>query len=377
MAAAAMGSQTGVSLYAPTVGGSLTTFRGTDGMASTRGVMPLTWAQDYAGPIARTVTDLAHLLNVTTGTDPQDLLLTSEADAHRPADWTAFLDPNALQGKRIGYIPSSFVSSYADDGTGAAVMSHFADLEAAGATMVEVAAPPSCGSSPPGSRNREGWARYIELHDDFPYADGNEVLASPRVLPYNRQPLGTTPRMTEQEVTDWLAYRTACKATIAGWMDVADVDAVVYAGFISDMYGNDAASSQHSSDRGTGVITSNVGVPTVVVPVGTNPNGYSISMQLVGRAWDDPEILGMGYALEQQADGRQLTAEAPALEYVPGLTPDPIVIEVPGQPVTPAPTQPSEEGETGKRKAAVKKCKKKRSKKTRKKCRRKAKQLPI
>lgn len=140
MAAGAFGTQTGVSLYAPTTGASLTTFRGTDGIASTRGVMPLTWGQDYAGPMARTVTDLAYLLNATTGTDPEDLLLTKDADAHRPEDWTASLDMNALKGKRIGYLPGSFVSAYANDGTGEAVKSHLADLEAAGATMVEMSA---------------------------------------------------------------------------------------------------------------------------------------------------------------------------------------------------------------------------------------------
>ena len=96
-------------------------------------------------------------------------------------------------------------------------------------------------------------------------------------------------------------------------MDAARVDAVVYPGFLSDMYDNDGATSQHSSDRGTGVLTSNVGLPTVVVPVGTNGHGYSTSMQLVGRAWADADVLGMGYALEQQARGRQVTVHAPAL----------------------------------------------------------------
>lgn len=334
MAAGAMGSQTGVSLYAPSTGASLATFRGTDGMASTRGVMPLTWAQDYAGPIARSVTDLAYLLNATTGTDPEDLLLTAEADEHRPEDWTDYLDADALEGKRIGYIPSSFVSSYADDGTGEAVMSHFADLEAAGATMVEVPPTPSCGPSPGGNRNREGWARYIELHDDFPFPSGNELLASERNLPYNRSNPSETPRMTPEQVEAWLEYRRNCKEIIAAYMDEHEIDALVYAGFISDMFSNDSASAQHSSDRGTGVITSNVGLPTVVVPVGTNPNGYSISMQLVGRAWNDAEILGMGYALEQQAQGQQHATTAPPLEYDPQLDPSPIEVEVPGEPVT-------------------------------------------
>ena len=99
-----MGTQTGVSLYAPSTGARLVTLRGTDGIASGAGVMPLTWLQDFAGPMARTTSDVARILNATTGTDPDDIFTThNDAGAKRPADWKAALDPNALQGKKIGY----------------------------------------------------------------------------------------------------------------------------------------------------------------------------------------------------------------------------------------------------------------------------------
>lgn len=173
--------------------------------------------------------------------------------------------------------------------------------------------PPGGGSSPSGNAGAEGWARYIELQKDFPFANGDELLASPKVLLYNQRNLQVRPRMTESQVQAYLDYRKNYKQIIAGWMDQYDVDSVVYAGFISDVYNNDSAATQLSSDRGTGVLTSNVGLPTVIVPVGTNPNGYSISMQLVGKAWDDAKILGMGYALEQQTMASRHTSFAPAL----------------------------------------------------------------
>lgn len=359
-AAAAMGSQTGVSLYAPTTGASLKSFRGTDGMASTTGVLPLTWGQDYAGPIAKTVTDLAIMLNATTGTDPQDIFtVTADADHKRPENWKESLDAGALKGKKIGYIPESFVSSYADDDTGVAVKNKFSELQAAGAEMVEMSKMPAAPTRPQGiNGSTEGWARYIELHKDFPYMDGASVLASDKVLIYNQRGYAQPTRMTEQAVQDYIKYRTDYKEVIKGWMDENGVDAIVYAGFISDVYNNDASASQLSSDRNTGVLTSNVGLPTVVVPVGTNDSGYSISMQLVGRAWDDAKVLGMGYALEQQSQARLLTAFAPALKYVSNPTnPDPVDNEPsnPGPgggtvtpPVTatptptPAPTAPTE-----------------------------------
>lgn len=141
--------------------------------------------------------------------------------------------------------------------------------------------------------------------------------------------------MTEQAVQDYIKYRTDYKEVIKGWMDANGVDAVVYAGFISDVYNNDAAASQLSSDRNTGVLTSTMGLPTVVVPVGTNDSGYSISMQLVGRAWDDAKVLGMSYALEQQSQARLLTTFAPALQYVSNSTnPDPNTDNGPTHPNT-------------------------------------------
>jgi amidase len=214
MAAGTMGTQTGVSLYAPSTGASLTTFRGTDGMTSCAGVMPLTWGQDHCGPIAKTVTDLSYILNAVTGTDPLDIFtVRAAADSRRPADWTAALRTTALAGKRVGFIPGSFTSAFADDGTGEAVMAHFADLEAAGATMVSMNPPPGGGSSPGGSRSIEGWAQYIDLQEDFPFADGNGVLASPKVLAWNqRSSAGTTARMTAAQIDARFGWGTGANA---------------------------------------------------------------------------------------------------------------------------------------------------------------------
>ena len=68
--AGALGSQTGDSLYAPASGASLVTLRGTDGLESGSGIMPLSWLTDFGGVMTRSVADLADMLNVVTGTDP-------------------------------------------------------------------------------------------------------------------------------------------------------------------------------------------------------------------------------------------------------------------------------------------------------------------
>lgn len=329
-AAAAMGTQTGVSLYAPTTGAGLSAFRGTDGLTSTEGVMPLTWATDYAGPIAKDVSDLAAILNVTatqeTGNDPADIITNRVDNSKRPVEWTTALDKNALQGKKIGYVAASFNSALiADSNVGTtAFQDAKAAIEAAGGTMVELTGAPStanAGTAPTGGNaGAEGWERYIAAHagEGFPFTGAKGLLESKDNLPYNVSTNYTSVGYDDANTELLLARRDIYKERVATWMDTngaEPVDAVIYAGFISNVGNNDASTATLSSDRATGVLTQTYGVPTVILPIGKNDSGQSNSIQLVGRAWDDAKVLGMGYAIEQSAKAKQFTEYAPALPF--------------------------------------------------------------
>lgn len=329
LAAGAMGTQTGVSLYAPSTGAGLTTFRGTDGLTSTNGVMPLTWATDYAGPMAKTVTDVASLLDATatqsTGNNPDDLLTSRVDNSLRPEEWKSSLNENALEGKVIGYRPASFVSTQvADDDAGLRVLEQTrAAIEAAGGTLVEITGaptpPPASEFPTTGSAGAEGWERYQaeQRAMPFPYTT-EELMESPANLPYNVSGDYTAQPMDDTSVTNLLARRDQYKLNAAEWMDTAaaePVDAVIYPGFLTAMGNNDATSAVFSSDRGSGVITQNAGLPTVILPVGANADGQTNNVQIVGRAWSDADVLGMGYALEQQVDAHVTSEFAPSLDW--------------------------------------------------------------
>ena len=332
-AAAAMGTQTGVSLYAPSTGASLTTFRGTDGLASTNGVMPLTWATDYAGPMARSVTDVAFMLDATstqaTGNNPDDLLTSRVDNSLRPAEWTSSLKADALQGKVIGYVPTAFASSaIVDDNAGAVALEDArAAIEAAGGTLVALPAgaptaptnPPAAGFPTSGSAGAEGWERYIaeSRPATFPYTT-KQLMENPANLPYNVSGNYTAQPMDDTSVANLLARRDAYKVNADDWMDTAfgqSVDAVVYPGFLTSVGNNDASSAIMSADRASGVITQSVGLPTAILPIGANDEGQSNNVQIVGRAWDDAAVLGYAYAVEQQADAVMHSRFAPALPW--------------------------------------------------------------
>lgn len=329
-----MGSQTGDSLWGPSSAASLYSLRGTDGMTSNYGAMPLTWLQDYTGAITRSVSDLADVLNVTTGADPKDFR-TVEADARRPADWRAALDPNVLQGKRLGYYPAAFQDPFGTTATRDALLASFSNFTAAGATVVEIPAPPSAPPNAPGDRGYEGWQRWLDDHPESSYDSPVQIITSQKRLPYSRQATytGTGP-MTPSQVDGWIAFRTEYKARLKTWMDANDVDAVIYPGMLSDVNLNDGVANSFGR---LDPQSSASGVPSVIFPATVNDHGEPANLQLMGRAWDDAKLIGFAYAFDQEAQAHIAPATAPKLTYAPSVTPEPIVIEKPPVPVTTAP----------------------------------------
>jgi amidase len=366
LAAATMGSQTGDSLYGPASGASLVSLRGTDGLEGGSGIMPLGFLTDFGGAIARSVPDLADILGVVAGTDPGDPT-SAPADSHLPKDWRDSLDVNALKGKRIGYIPSTFVDPFGTTGTTNAEKAALTYLEQAGATIVPMGSTvggtdtPALPTDPSGvttavssnQLNQEGWNQYIDAHPElaqqgFPIHNGADVNCSQKKQAYVRfDPANSactpTARLTAQQLADERAYRVLKQQALTQWMDKAGadgkgVDAVVYPGLLSDISLNDGGGNKSSFGR-RDTPSATFGSPTVVFPAGYNNHGQPINLQLLGRAWDDPKLVGMAYAFEHYAEaagnGHQEPTTAPKLTYEPGAQPQTITVEkpVPSAPV--------------------------------------------
>ena len=313
LAAGAMGSQTGDSLYGPSSAASLVALRGTNGLESGTGIMPLTYLTDFGGAMARSVPDLADILNVVVATDPADPE-TSAPGRHTPADWRSVLDPNALKGKRIGFIASAWVDPFGTTNTTSAEMAALQYFTDAGATIVPMGvtvggtdSPPS-PPSPTTDRVSEGWWMYIGSHPElategFSINTPVDVNCSQKKVAYVRAAASTcsaTPSapLTAAQVQAWRDYLRGRQATAKTWMDTAGadglgVDAVVYPGLLSDISLNDGGGSLASFGRIDTPSASN-GIPTVIFPVGYNDDGQPINIQLLGRAWDDDKLVGIG-----------------------------------------------------------------------------------
>ena len=256
-AAAAMGSQTGDSLYAPASAQSLVTLRGTDGLESGTGIQPLVWMTDFGGAITRSVSDLADILNVVTGVDPEDPATLARPAGAVPADWRSVLDVDALRGKRIGFVDSAWADvfgptapPFGTNGTIDAMRNALQFLVQAGATIVQMgqlASPPTDDAPPappqpiPAARIRaEGWRQYIDAHPElleqgFQILTEVDVDCSQRKVLYVRADPSTCvppePRLTAAEIQQHRDYRQITRpAGVQAWMDAVNVDAVVYPG---------------------------------------------------------------------------------------------------------------------------------------------------
>ncbi len=152
--AANVGTETVNSVIGPSSAAMLAAVKPTIGRISRWGIIPVTYDQDSAGPMTRTVTDAAILLGAMEGYDPNDPTMTRRCRPPSGNDYTPYLDSDALRGARIGVPGAWFVEPHtlprADKPSGGvpddqkAMMEEvIAILRNAGATIVDPAEVPS------------------------------------------------------------------------------------------------------------------------------------------------------------------------------------------------------------------------------------------
>ena len=135
-----MGSDTCGSIRIPSSHNSLVGLRVTQGLFSRDGIIPLALTQDVGGPLARTVEDIAVVLDETAGVDPNDPA-TQVAALHTPASYTNFLRTGRLRGARFGLMTDVLVTTPADQEVADVILSATRELESLGATVINVAIP--------------------------------------------------------------------------------------------------------------------------------------------------------------------------------------------------------------------------------------------
>ena len=106
LAAAAVGTETDGSIVCPSGVNGLVGIKPTIGLVSRSGIIPISYSQDTAGPMARTVEDAAILLTALAGQDSCDPI--TDNSFGKTIDFTSQLDINALRGTRLGVCRNFF-----------------------------------------------------------------------------------------------------------------------------------------------------------------------------------------------------------------------------------------------------------------------------
>jgi amidase len=141
LCAVAIGTETDGSVVCPSSANSLVGIKPTVGLVSRAGIIPIAHSQDTAGPMARSVTDAAILLNAITGEDSRDPM-TKESRGKAAPDYTKFLDKDGLRGMRLGVARKHFGFSERVDKMMADLIAHMKNL---GAVFVDPADVPTTG----------------------------------------------------------------------------------------------------------------------------------------------------------------------------------------------------------------------------------------
>ncbi len=142
LAPAATGTDTGGSIRQPAAFCGITGLKPTYGRVSRLGMVAFASSLDQAGPMAHSAQDCALLLNAMAGHDPLD----STSSCTDTEDYCNALDNN-LQGLRIG-LPDEYFGDGLDSATGECINGALRELEALGATLVQVSLPHSALTVP-------------------------------------------------------------------------------------------------------------------------------------------------------------------------------------------------------------------------------------
>jgi amidase len=316
-----IGTDTVNSIRSPASACSLVGLRPTLGLVSRTGIIPYSLTQDTAGPITRTVSDAAKMLDAIAGYDPQDPQ-TAWSVGQIPETYTAFLDENGLEGARIGVLNSFFGTAPEHQEVNAVVRNAIAVMETQGAVLIPLDAPINAGElvsnvSVHLYELKDNLTTYLQnAQPSAPVQSLSDVIASGQYHPGIEETIqqAATLSTQDEEYKSRLLKRSQLQTTFLKLMADHNLDAIVF-----PHQQRLVVPIGESQVERQGILTSATGFPSIVVPAGfsqpseTAPIGVPIGVEWVGRPWSEPTLIKIAYAFEQATQVRRPPASTPQL----------------------------------------------------------------
>jgi len=329
LGAIGIGTETDGSIICPSSVNGLAGLKPTVGLVSRTGIIPISVSQDTAGPMARTVSDVALLLTAMAGVDPGDPSGPA-ANGKIASDYTAFLKADALKGKRFGVVRQAM--GYHPD-VDRSMAKAIDAIKAAGGEVIDVKIPTYNAWNDPEFavllyEFKDGLNNYLKKSGS-PNASLEALIAwnkanEKQVMPFFGQEIfeqaqakGALTDAAYVKARD-TARRLAGKDGLIAALDGNKISGVkldaLVAPSLSPAWPTDHVLGDHFVGAGYGMAAV-AGTPSLTVPIGDS-QGLPLGITFMGRPYSEGELIGFGFALEQTTKARR------APEYVPTLAKD-------------------------------------------------------
>ena len=314
LCAIAIGTETNGSIVCPSSINGVVGIKPTVGLWSRSGIIPISETQDTAGPMARSEADAVTLLGALTGSDPRDSV-TYESTDKLYTDYTQFLNPEGLKGKRIGV----FREMYNVNADVAKIMDRSIEkMRSMGAIIVDSV---EIGNEDYNQTAfdlllhefKDGVNKYLEgLGDNAPIKSVEELIAfnkndSVNSMPYFSQELLELSQAKEglesetyQQVLEKL-IRLSRKEGLDATLSKYKLDAVVAPtnspAWLTDYENGDKYEVYSSSPAARS------GYPNITVPAG-NVEGLPIGISFFSGPYQEAKLISIAYSFEQATKER-------------------------------------------------------------------------
>ncbi len=326
----ALGEETFASIRRPGAWNLVASLRPTPGLVSRSGMWdgyPTLAAQ--MGPMARSVTDLAHLLDAMVGYDPEDPL-SAAGVGKLDGSYVQFLDVNGLRGARIGIIreslsPSSEPESQDFKTVDEAFEKNIAELRAAGAILIDPIVIPDLNALL-ARRGRDEVATdealrlYLARNPNSQFRTREDISNSPLLpqgFPRDAEERWRMPGPTTDtaKYLEYLQARDQLMINILKVMADNQLDAIVHK--TVEHQPNlieDGINPPYLSARGVPSLNTFLAyAASMTVPAGFTADDLPVGITFFGWPYSEPLLLKLSYAYEQATHHRRPPETTPAL----------------------------------------------------------------
>lgn len=300
----AVGTETSASILSPSVQNAIVGIKPTVGLISRSGLIPWSYSQDTAGPMARTVTDAAILLGALTGRDESDP--ATWKNEHSNMDYTAFLDKDGLSNATIGIFRNVPPEKYRDIGEYDEKLFNdaVAKLKDSGANIIEDIEIPSF---------HKEW-EYNKMNFEFKHSIEHYLQRLPAHLPIHtlNELIEWNEQNSEKALKygqDSLKYRSQLDNPLKSQKYILESITDLY---YSQNMGIDHALQKYGLDTilfpsyvGAD-ICAKAGYPSIAVPAGFQDNGRAFGITFAGTAFSEPTLIRIAFAFEQKTKHRKM-----------------------------------------------------------------------